>query len=485
MLSFKEYRNSLREATQYHLGITGFETIREKFNNSQINTLLNALQPYSSKLHLKIVDNKITNNIHFSIVDDFESIKRIYDSISHIGIEHIEQDKNTIKFKTGGVQFTFYKSGGGFKRVVDEYGNTTVSVNPSSYQQEEAIVYILNSYPVYPKKSEINSTIGFEFNDSWFLSFSETFNAISRVIDIQSYTFYRDSDKNKLDVLLRMTSSKYLPDSKDHWNPSDVWAIQKSRIDYVSNQINTVLDKMDSGLADIFSLNELIKHLFETRQLIGFSLKKIVAPSTKVVNENELYEFAKIEKIEVNTNYIDNLQFDRPAKPFIFKDTISYINMYCLFKEFGRDYQYMFRISPRGKSNDLNVYCQGSDDFNKKDWDGSSSKMLINKLTNYEIPKFKEYVDYNLEVSSNVLNTLDYFDVMYTDFVEYVKNNKFVFIDIQTLETPQDDYYIKRCLVLLHFLYELEKTNIYDTFKQLCLSSKKQNHFSSVFYKVS
>jgi hypothetical protein len=488
MLSFKQYNNTIQEATHYRLGKSAFEVIRQQFqNNSHINTLLNALQPYASKLHLKIIDNKITNNIHFSIVDDFQSIKRMYDAISHIGIEHISEDKNAIKFHTGGVSFTFYKSGGGFKRVVDEDGNETVNNRPSSYQHEEAITYILNSFPEYPTKSQINKTIGFEFDDTWFLSFKETYNAVSRVIDIHSYEFYRDSDKNKLPILTTMTQSKYLPDSKDNWNPSDVWAINKHHKQNVIDTLSEVLYRIETGRADVYDLNDTIKHLFDTRQLIGFSLKKVIAPTTGLVSESTLNEFAKVEKVEVDYNYVDNLWYDRPLKIFKFNDMLSYINMYCIMEEFGKDYEYMFRLAPRGKSNDLNVYCQGSADFNKSNWDGSSSKALINKLTDFIIPEFKDYVDYQLVPESNVLKTLDSIDSKYSGFVDYVKNDKFVFIDIQTLETeePDNQYTIKRCLVLLHFLYCLEQTNMRETLKMLCLSSKKQNHFSSVFYKIS
>jgi hypothetical protein len=488
MLSFNQYKTSLQESTHYRVGKNGFDAIRNQFlNNSHVNTLLNVLQPYASKLHLKIIDNKITNNIHFSIVDDFQSIKRMYDSISHIGVEHIIEDKNSIKFRTGDVNFTFYKSGGGFKRIIDEDGNELVNNKPSSYQHEEAIVYILNAFPEYPTKTQINKNIGFEFDDTWFLSFKETYNAIGRVIDIQSYEFYRDSDKNKLQILSLMTQSKYLPDSKDNWNPSDVWAINKHNKQNVIDTISETLYRIETGRADVYDLNDTIKHLFDTRQLIGFSLKKVVAPPSNLVSESVLNEFAKIEKVEVDYNYVDNVYFDKPLKMFKFNDTLSYIDMYCNMKEFGKDYSYMFRLAPRGKSNDLNVYCQGSGDYNKSSWDGSSSKALINKLTDFKIPEFKDYVDYQLNVESNVWKTLDVVDSRYSHFIDYVKHNRFIFIDCQMLETeqPENQYMIKRCLVLLHFLYCLEQTNMTESLKMLCLSSKKQNHFSSVFYKIS
>jgi hypothetical protein len=470
MLAFKSYLK-LEESTQYHIGKGGFSKILK--TKPKLKPLFDILELDASKLHFKLEGGVVKDVITFKIITnkDFSIIQQIYNTIAHLVTDARIKQGQQIDFKFGDTKIIMYSSGGRLQNVYDESGASLKQTAPNTSQQESALVFALNQH-TYPTQEEINSVTNFSFNSIWHSSFVKSYNLIINNLGIGSYHYYRDFDKKKPAFLNKMTSPKYLPDSKDNWNPSDIWAVQVNSADIVSSRIMDVLHKFDNKQATIYDLNLEIEKLFEERLLIGLSIKKIEHGN------------GSMKTVKVTPEYTESVRFESPipGAKFTYNPALSYIDINCLYNILGDDLKYQFRIAPRASSGDLNMYMQGAVYPQKSNWDGSVSKILLNSKTENKIMKFK------LEVDTNVYGTsLEQAFKVIPDinFISWVKGNDSRFISISDLDKTITEYEVKRALCLLHFVYEIEQLKLDTTFKSLFLSSTKMNDFSSIHYKVS
>ena len=470
MLSFKEFIN---EALEYHIGIGGFTKILEQ--KPEMKPLFDILVNDSKHLHFKFEDGVVKNTLIFSIIaqKDFSILEKVYNSVAHlVSNAKIENGKH-IDFEYAGTKIRIRMSGGRLKNVFDEQGNNVKETAPSTIQQESALVYILNQ-TIYPEKEEIENKIGFSFDDSWNESFEKSYNAITYMLGMGTYSFYRDSDKSKPAILNKMMTSKYLPDSKDNWNPSDIWAIHKDSLDIVTSRLLTVLNLMDKKEATIYDLNLELEILFDQGILLGISLKKLDKGVT-----------GSLQKIKVSPHYIQSIKFISVSNKFKFKPNLSYIDLNCVFEILGDQLNYLFRIAPRAASGDLNLYVQGAAGTTQKGhWDGSVSKILMNGKTENRISIFKHKIEHlDLTLNHSVSSALP--EIKEPEFTQWVKGVNSKFISISELDKNLSVFEIKRALCLLHFVWEIEKLNIQENLKSFLLSSTKMNEFSSIHYKLS
>jgi hypothetical protein len=476
MLTFKDFRNRLNqldEGTEYHLGQSGFIKLLEK--NPNFKPLVDALETVSSQLHLQVKDDTLSNVITFKVLTgkDFTKIESIFNKVIHIVSDVKVKHGVQIDFKYEGVKFVLYSSGGRLTNVFDEQGNKLKDSAPKTEQQEDAVTFALNQHSL-PTEDEINKKIGFKFDSKWHHSFARTYNLITNQLGIGQYTFYRDSSKNKPAILNKMMTSKYLPDSKDNWNPSDVWAIHNGKEQEVTSRIQEVLSLFDKKQATIYDLNFELEKLFIEKLLIGISLKKIEKGA------------GSIKPVKVTEHYVSSVKFVNPISESKFKydTTLSYIDLNCEFNVLNDPINYQFRIAPRASSGDLNLYIQGAIFPQKGKWDGSVSKILLNASTENKIADFKQTAE-ALEVGNTVQQGLAVLGD--ENFTNWVNKGSSVFLSSITGidDELKDTYTIKRALCLLNFVYELEQLNIPDIFRKMFLSSTKMNDFSSIHFKVS
>ena len=139
-----------------------------------------------------------------------------------------------------------------------------------------------NFYLNYVDAIDITKDLFEEYISEWGLTFLKTANALyNRRIRITNnnkidvilrsdikYKFYQVSSKNGVCEAIKNSyhSSKVPQMSK--WNPSDIWAVDIK----AEKKIISDISKHQS----ISGLNKVIDHYFDTRQLVGISLKKVV-----------------------------------------------------------------------------------------------------------------------------------------------------------------------------------------------------------------
>jgi len=318
----------------------------------------------------------------------------------------------------------------------------------------------------------INKAVGFNFGQDWHDSFEKSFNGISKEImnptTMKSYNFYRDSNPNKPKFLNQLTDESILPDKKDNWNPSDIWAVKRSSEIKLAKEVDK-LHKDVSKDNDIEKLNDYIFKKFKSKEIIGISLKQVTASK------------ATVKKIQTDAKFMNSLKYDGILKKFEFNASNSYFDILFKMKVFKKTVNYRFRFRPRGASGQVKTFGEGQP-VEQKTFDGAvSSDIVVSEFK--DVRTFENNV-LKVKTKNNVLTTLKTSNLN-EDFVDFVINDKFKFVKISELEDKLSDYEIKRAIVLLYYIYNFETaSNKQRVFKRFYLAAKKMNDFSSIHYKV-
>lgn len=436
--------------------------------------------PYSNLMYLETDDGKIpTGTPLIKIVDEkgFSSVVAAAESVKTAKVT--DQKGNKYLVTVGADKFYLYKSGGRLQNVFDEEGNATAAKTPSTAQQEDGTRFCLEYYATnkkFPARDLINKAVKFDFGKDWQDSFEKTVDAVLTVIPkstIGQYDFYRDSNPKKPEFLNQITDAKVLPDSKDNWNPSDIWAVKKTSAQKLGLVIDVLHKKLLAKKSGIEDLNKFVEEKFDSKEIIGISLKKVAGPK------------ATISKIEVDAKYIKSISFIGSWKPFDYKVSNSYFDLLPKFKVFKDTVNYRFRFRPRGASGELNTYGEGQPE-GAKVWDGAISRDMLNEkfpgmLT--VISDMKKAPKVSPSVGAQVQSMAKL--KIYEGFAKYVKANKFKFVNVTGMDDKLSDYEVRRAVVLLYYIYALETaTDSASIYKDMYLAAKKMNAFSSVHYKV-
>lgn len=462
----------------YHQGQYGFKTLNKKYNKF-IPSFGKALKSFSSVLYLETEDNALnlttpTIKVVSSQPNSFSAIEKEMRKVKGFKIS-VKEPNNKILFEQTGqpMRFMLYKSGGRLQNVFDEDGNALTSKKPTTDQQEDAVRYILESAKL-PTKAEINKAIRFDFDKTWHSSFEKTFegikNNIMTVSDMKKYEFYRDSNRNKLDFLNKITDSKILPDSKDNWNPSDLWAVKRTEKPRLQVTVNKLYTELQAQKKTIEDLNKFIENELKKKNLIGISLKQVTAPR------------ATVKKISVDKKLIGSINFNGILEKYKFFCSNSYFDILFKMKVIKDTVDYRFRFRPRAASGQVKTYGEGQP-VTQKTFDGAISSDIIN-LKFPKVRNFTSYVNDNLKTQGTVYKTIMYqnFDDKFKKFVE---KGKYDFVVVDELTKKLGAYEIKRAVVLLYYIYNFETyNNRKELFNSFYLAAKKMNQFSSQHWKV-
>ena len=156
--------------------------------------------------------------------------------------------------------------------------------NPTNDQQESGTIYFFEakmSGKPDPVVQEISKHVGFDFDAEWYHNFKEQWEAFYNNIGIiRGAKIYLDSGKNDSNILIETAKKLGLKDSKDNWNPADIWIMTLSK-----SQIKA----QTKDMVNLAEFNGWLKEKFTRKEIIGVSLKK-VAKNKKgkfsIVNEN-------------------------------------------------------------------------------------------------------------------------------------------------------------------------------------------------------
>ena len=462
-------------AKQYFQGESGFKILSS--TNLKLKTLFTKLKNYKLMLFLETTDGKTSGIATLKLVsNDIKIFKQIFDIMSAASSKAtLETANNQALFEYGTQKIRLYKSGGGLSNVIDNDGNVIGNKSPSTAQQEDAVRYILESGSTgMPTKVAINKAAGFDFGKDWHDSFEKTYAGVLTIIPknaLAQYTFYRDSNKKKAQFLNQITDEKYLPDSKDNWNPADVWAVKTAVESKLSTEVNKLYQNLTAGKAGIEDLNAFVKKYFDKKDLIGISLKKVAGAKATVV------------KVQVDEKMTSSVKFDGVSSKFVYNVENTYFDALLKFKAYGKDVLYRFRFRPRAASGQLKTYGEGQPQ-DAKVFDGAISSDLVNKL----FPKLQEWIRYcetDLKTAGTVYNTI-MGQTKDKQFAAFIKSGKYNLVTVNGLQDKQpDSYKIRRAVVLLYYIWHLETVNQKTAFVQMYMAAKKMNVFSSVHYKVS
>lgn len=463
-------------AKKYFQGKSGFTMLMAK--KPALKTVLSKFTPFDKVMYLETDEGVMPATPTLKIVSgDPKTFSEIFKAAMTVKTAKadIKEPDNKVIISVGSDKFIIYKSGGRLQNVVDSDGNALTSKTPSTNQQEDGVRFILEQISKtgkFPTKEAINKDCKFEFGKDWHDSFVKTTNAVLTKIPtpkMKQYDFYRDSNDKKLDLLNKITDSKILPDSKDNWNPSDIWAVKKTAVPKLQKTVNDLHAAIKKGEKGIEDLNKFVETTFKAEDIIGISLKKVDGAK------------ATISKIEVDAKYMNNLSYHGVTKKFEFNCANSYFDFLIDMKSFKDTINYRFRFRPRGASGELNTYGEGQPQTAKV-WDGAISRDLLNS-------EFPQLAGITAEAKSRlkVMSTVSQTILSQTydkQFAAFVKANKFKFVNVTGIADKLGEYEVKRAVVLLYYIYKLETCDQKKIFKQMYLAAKKMNAFSSVHYKV-
>jgi len=458
-------------AKQYYQGDYGFKTILKRY--PIFKSFVNVLSKDKSNLYLELDDAVMGNTPKIKTITDVKGYDSILNLLTKVkGAKFKEKSKgNEYDISLGNLTWRFYRSGGRLQNVFDEQGNAKTASKPKTEQQEDGVRYLLESGKLQPKEN-INKAIGFNFDKDWHDSFERTFNGISSNImkstEMKSYNFYRDSNPSKPKFLNQLTDARILPDSKDNWNPSDIWAVKRSSENKLTSEVNKLFNTV-LKTKDIEKLNDFIFKKFQSKEIIGISLKQVTTPK------------ATVKKIQTDAKFMNSIRFDGILKKFEFNASNSYFDILFKMKVFKETVEYRFRFRPRGASGQIKTFGEGQP-IEQKTFDGAvSSDVVISEFT--DVRAFENNV-LKLKTKGNVLSTLKTSNLN-KDFVDFVIDDKFKFVKVSELQDKLSDYEIKRAVVLLYYIYNFETANNKQrVFKRFYLAAKKMNEFSSIHYKV-
>lgn len=458
-------------AKQYYQGDFGFKTILKRYPT--FKSFVSVLKKDKSNLYLETNDGIMSNIPLVKTIADPKEFNRVLSVLTKVkGAKfNVKTRDNIVDVTMGNLTWRYYRSGGRLQNVFDEKGNAKTASKPKTEQQEDGVRYLLESGKLQSKQN-INKAVGFSFGEDWHNSFERTFKGISENIMspmvMKQYNFYRDSNPRKPQFLNQLTDARILPDSKDNWNPSDIWAVKKSK----ENSLRGEVDKLYKTVLktkDIEKLNDFVFKKFKSKDIIGISLKQVTTPK------------ATVKKIQTDAKYMNSLRYDGILKKFEFDCGNSYFDILFKMKVFKETVEYRFRFRPRGASGQVKTFGEGQP-IEQKTFDGAvSSDVVVNEFKDVRI--FEGNV-LRIKTKNNVFNTLKTSNLN-EDFVKFVEDDKFKFVKVSGIEDKLSDYEIKRAIVLLYYIYNFEKArDKQNLFKKFYLAAKKMNEFSSIHFKV-
>ena len=138
----------------------------------------------------------------------------------------------------------------------------------------------------------------------------------------------------------------------EKWNPSDIWAVKKGKMEEIKNKLKSQIGKQTV----LVELNAMLVNLMENNDLVGISLKKIDAKSSGSI---KLFNVDTSDKLRALKSYahvelygMDDISFE-PDNILILKSVTTYVRI-------GPGSKYFIDITRSGKNLSFNSQIKGT-----------------------------------------------------------------------------------------------------------------------------
>ena len=475
-----------KKGTAYLQGIQGLDYLSKVTGYKKPMTILKSYLKNNGKrktLHLKFNDgelDEVVSGVYQLKINpsDKNFLNDLRDELEDNG-EDIDKSKTkpgqTITFKSG---FQLYLSGRTLSNVVDESGSSVAAKKPTNDQQEDGFIINIKEGKLLDHLV-VNSKIGFVFSKDWYQSYVKSFKAFTDSIikkgSLSDYDYYRDSDKKKLEMLNQITDPAILPSSKDNWNPSDMWCVQKSEISRLEKAIDKLYqERIKNSNVSIEKVNKFIETQFKNKSLIGVSLKQVIGNT------------GKADKITKDAKYIDSVKFLRFGTKMEYDVTKTYfdinVKMSCIKND---TLDYIFRFRPRGSSSATTQNAEGRLSGSGPADGAIDKKNVISVL----FPNADTIAKEQIGKSKTIIDAIDFLvskNKKYKTLQTWVTKGKYKFLNISNLDKKTDERTIRVGLLNINYVYLIDTyTDQKEMYKKFYLAAKKVNEFSSIHYKIS
>ena len=454
------YKKSMNILKSYLKTNAKRKTLHLKFNDGELDEVVSGVY----QLKINPSDKNFLNDLRDELEDNGEDIDK---SKTKPG--------QTITFKSG---FQLYLSGRTLSNVVDESGSSVAAKKPTNDQQEDGFIINIKEGKLLDHLV-VNSKIGFVFSKDWYQSYVKSFKAFTDSIikkgSLSDYDYYRDSDKKKLEMLNQITDPAILPSSKDNWNPSDMWCVQKSEISRLEKAIDKLYqERIKNSNVSIEKVNKFIETQFKNKSLIGVSLKQVIGNT------------GKANKITKDAKYIDSVKFLRFGTKMEYDVTKTYfdinVKMSCIKND---TLDYIFRFRPRGSSSATTQNAEGRLSGSGPADGAIDKKNVISVL----FPNADTIAKEQIGKSKTIIDAIDFLvskNKKYKTLQTWVTKGKYKFLNISNLDKKTDERTIRVGLLNINYVYLIDTyTDQKEMYKKFYLAAKKVNEFSSIHYKIS
>ena len=321
--------------------------------------------------------------------------------------------------------------------------------NPSTAEQEQGTIEYFQAAFKGKKlgREEISKKVGFNFGADWMHNFEQQYGAfVKNMGTFPESKVYLDSDKNDSNILINLAKKFGLKDSKDNWNPADIWIMSLNRSQVISQT---------KDITSLHEFNAWLSDKYESREIIGVSLKKISARSVG--------KFATVSALDLPDVDLKPMRvlFDPFQKNFIF-ETQGNIS--------GFNLRVGYKAGTISKAGDIRVFLEGRQKGSDVQL-GAVSALLFPQLASangFDIPSDK----------TKILN--DPMKYLNTTLPKLLKNS--VVVD-KVSPFPTSPVQIQAGAFLTYYLEILLSSNP-NIFKSCYYSSIKKNDFSSIHCKI-
>lgn len=442
MLKFNNY---LTEATKQWLG---FEHLPSSIN-PELRRFLSRLQKVAPNdviyIEPKYDFRKATSQLIIKVTDK-PLISKLVQHKDLIGYGFAPSGDKFITSRL--VNVGLYPSGGmrGSGKLPRK-GETLT--NPSTSEQEQGTIEYFQSAFKGKKltREEISKKVGFDFSPEWMHNFEQQYDVFVKNMGVfPKSKVHLDSAKNDSNILINLAKKFGLKDSKDNWNPADIWIMSLSRTQVISQT---------KDITSLHEFNAWLSEKYKTKEIIGVSLKKISARNT-----GKFTEVSTLDLPDVDLRPMRVL-FDPFQKNFIF-ETQGNIS--------GFNLRVGYKAGTISKTSDIRLFLEGRQKGSDVQL-GSVSALLFPQLASdngFDIPSDK----------AKILN--DPMKYLNTTLPKLLKNS--VVVD-KVSPFPTSPVQIQAGAFLTYYL-EILLTSNPDILKSCYYSSIKKNDFSSIHCKI-